>query len=57
MGALERSPKPPTLQPPAEPRASASATPLSERNRRTLRVLLAIVALLIVSALLVGIRW
>ena len=30
---------------------------LSERNRRTLRVLLWIVAALIVSSFLVGIRW
>lgn len=30
---------------------------LRERNRRTLRVLLAIMAALVVAAFLVGIRW
>ena len=30
---------------------------LAERNRRTVRVLLTIVALLVVATILVGIRW
>jgi hypothetical protein len=36
---------------------SMVAAPLPERNRRTVRVLLAIIAALVVAAFLVGIRW
>ena len=35
----------------------AATSELADRNRRTLRVLLWIVAALILSSLLVGIRW
>lgn len=36
---------------------SVVAAPFRERNRRTVRVLLAIIAALVVASFLVGIRW